>query len=70
LGGLFLDEIGRIEAHISYGPRLYQFVLAEYADPEEPREAWRLEGWERALSLLPILRDAPSGAPQDVVVFV
>jgi toxin ParE1/3/4 len=26
LGGLFLDEIGRIEAHISDGPRLYQLV--------------------------------------------
>ena len=27
LGGLFLDEIGRIEAHISDGPRLYQLVV-------------------------------------------
>jgi toxin ParE1/3/4 len=27
LGGLFLDEIGRIEAHISDGPRLYQIVV-------------------------------------------
>lgn len=26
LGGLFLDEIGRIEAHVSDGPRLYQLV--------------------------------------------
>jgi toxin ParE1/3/4 len=26
LGGLFLDEIGRIEGHISDGPRLYQLV--------------------------------------------
>lgn len=26
LGGLFLDEIGRIEGHISEGPRLYQLV--------------------------------------------
>lgn len=29
LGGLFLDEIGRIEAHISDGPRLYQLVSSE-----------------------------------------
>ena len=27
LGGLFLDEIGRIETHISDGPGLYQFVV-------------------------------------------
>ena len=27
LGGLLLDEIGRIEAHISDGPRLYQLVV-------------------------------------------
>lgn len=27
LGGLFLDEIGCIEAHISDGPRLYQLVV-------------------------------------------
>jgi hypothetical protein len=27
LGGLFLDEIARIEAHISDAPRLYQVVV-------------------------------------------
>ena len=27
MGSLFLDEIGRIEAHISDGPRLYQFAI-------------------------------------------
>jgi hypothetical protein len=37
--------------------------------PEERAEGVRLEGWERALSLLPILRDASlRDAPQDEVV--
>ncbi len=42
----------------------------EWPHPEEHRAAMRLEGWERARCLLPILRDAALwAAPQDEACF-
>ena len=49
--------------------RLRDFLETKSPHPEEPRAAWRLEGWATRKCLWPILRDASlRDAPQDEVV--
>jgi hypothetical protein len=52
-------------------PYLRRMSIHKRPHPEEPRAAWRLEGWERAPRPLPILRNTRLRRdPQDEVCFV